>query len=377
MEFDDLMAKAGFNKPGQSAPEQGAQQQQQQPPAAGDPPPPAGATSSPENNGSSPAPEGGQPPVIVNEFENKFLSERLGGKFKSIDEVIERVSAYERLEKDHTDLSERSKKLIEPANEFVKAFNEAASKRIPLETFLTVQKIDQETNPINIISLANQIKYGLSPEDALWKAQRQYAAATADENERGFDPDTSREAKIQLSIDAKASKEFLEQYKSDAMMPVTQTPELLQQKIQERQNAWKPELPKVMADFKKLSFNHNVDGVDIAVDFDVPRETLAAAEKYIMEDVLSLDGVEAVVGKDNDEIKDIIRLKVIELNFDAMIKKAIADTAATLRMRELAQKHNPTGARQEQAPAGATGQGVPDKDRIIANKFLKEFPINS
>ena len=362
--IDDLMAKAGFHKPAQE-------------PAGQDPANPPAST--PSNNPQTPqqGDQGTSSPDESNQYESKLLNERFGGKFKSIDEVYERVNSFEKLQKEHTDLSERSKRLIEPANDFVKAFNEASSKGIPMETFLTVQKIDQEKNPVNIIALANQIKFNLSPEDALWKAQRQYAAAQAGEDDRGFDPDTSREAKIQLSIDAAESKKFLEQYKSDAMMPVLQTPEMIREKLQQRQNEWKPEIPKVMTEFKKMSFSHNVEGAEMAVDFDVPRETLDAVEKYIMEEVLTMDGIEPVVGRDNDEIKDIVRSKIIEMSFDSIIKKAIADTAAAMRLKDLAQKHNPNPARQEGVPAGvADGVSGPDKDRVLANQFLKTFPIN-
>ena len=374
-DFDSIMAKAGFNRVDSQAQAQAAPAPVT-PDGAPAPAAPAsdGSQQGQQGQAAAPAPEGAASQTDWNDIEPKFFSERLNGRFKSVAEVIDVADNYSKLQKEHTELTERSKGLFKPANDFVRDFNEAASKGIPMETFLTVQQIDQEKNPIAIVALANQIKFGLSSDDALWKAQRQYAATMANSEDRDFDADAKREASIQLNIDAAESKKFLEQYKSTAMKPVIETPEMIQSRARERSASWAPEIQKMKGDFTKLSFTTNVDKVDYNFDFNVPHETLAAAEKFVTEEFLADPTVEAIAGQDSEIVKDIFRGEIIKNCLPQIIEKVTMDAIAAERKRELEKKHNPSGARQEQP--FIPGQAGVDKDRELANRFLSSFPIN-
>lgn len=326
----------------------------------------------------------------LNNYETTFLSERLGGKFKTVDELTQALSTLEQLAQENKTLAEK-KDYIKPANDFIKKLNQATERNIPMESFLRIEKFTKPVKDltpqesIERIAIANEVEYGESPSDAILMAQRKYKLALLEKDANGDypngeDPDDVREAQISLRRDTVKADALLDEYKVKTLEPLNQTPETVEQKTQATQAAWAPEIPKIQEKFGKMSFTTQLPpdkgqtaGQEMTFDFPMPDKVAKEIPAFINR-FLSYPGLDVSVGKDNELLEDAVRNFIIPQILPDLIKAAASSAKKEFLKNELNKGYN-SSAREESPSGGGTGKK--DNDRIIANAMsYGKVPLN-
>jgi hypothetical protein len=340
-----------------------------------------------EQPGSEGAAGAASEPDESTKFEEKFLSERLGGRFKSVDEINAAVEENERLKNENKELAQKATKKY--SNDFVRDLDAFLGKGGKFETFMRVQEINTpaETpmDKVKRIALANVIatdaladpKESLEEriENAKFMAERKYKLAFAKKNadgdyENGEDPDDVREAQLSLKQDYLKVEKELEQYKAATLEPLTQEEVPVQQKVEQITAAWQPEIPKIVQKFNKLAFNATITPekgstktMDIPIDFKVPAEVLEKIPEFVNKFIAFDPNDGAVVGEDNDLVEDQVRNFIISESLPSLINSIASTIQLNFLKADLNKGFNSSQAREEK-PAGTP---APDQSRVFAN----------
>lgn len=311
------------------------------------------------------------------DLDQKFLSERLGGKFKSVDEINAAVEENERLKNENRELAQKATKKY--SSDFVRDLDAALEKGIPFETFMRVQELNKPAeslqDKVKRIALANSISTSIPVDDTQFMAERKYKLAFAEKNAdgeyaNGEDPDDVREAQLSLKQDYLKAEKELEQYKAAALEPLTKEQVSVEQKVAELTAAWQPEIPKIVQKFGKLGFNATINPekgstktMDVPIDFKVPDEVLKKIPDFVNSFVAYNPDDGAVAGKDNDLVEDQVRNFIISESLPQLINAIANSIQANFIKADLNKGYNSSQLREEK-PAGAPAL---DKDRQFAN----------
>lgn len=358
----DALGKMGYSKQGTAAAEEAkasqngagqAQQtgettQQAAQAAAGD-----NKTSSTQNNSQTAqatqaageqAAEGQQQqaaePSI--DIDSKFLSERLGGRFKKTEELTAALTEYDGLKK--------ASKEPKFANEFIANFDAAVRLGVDPQKYLQAQSIDfKATPPLERIAFSLEMKYpSLTREEALHRAQSQHKLALiADgtEAENGTTVEDVREARISMKIALADADSHLKQFVKEATTPPAQAQQI---KAEERAAVFAPEIPKIAGSFAKMDFTNE----GVTTSFKVSDATLREAEKEI-KDWVSDSSMPWDLNDpaDVEDIRTQVRNFVVAKELPNILRQVALDVINDMKLKAVAEKGNASGgARQEQAP---------------------------
>jgi hypothetical protein len=276
-------------------------------------------------------------PAPSNEYD---LSGKFNGRFKSIDE----------LESYLTEVETKANK--DPfANDLVRDLNKAIEQGVDPDLYLAVSQLDvEELSEKEALVLEMQWKKGLSQEDAEFLVERNYKLDSDLDELDMSDPDV-REAQIRLKLDAQEAKDFLGQYKKDALVPPA---EKLQAELTQ---AWTPVIPQVMDKWKTFqvtskSGTYNIPASDAAIQ----------SAQSLLTEVINSGMLDAMPDKDGLAIANaIVEKEIIKID----LQHAIDYVAETLKSKQMEEKHNP------RKPQGQTGSPMPSEEQGIID-FLKK-----
>lgn len=267
------------------------------------------------------------------------LSGKFNGRFKSIDEVEGYLSDLE------------AKASADPfANELIRDLNKAIKEGVDPDLYMAVSQLDvPNLNEAEALILEMQWKKGLSYEDAEFIVNRTYKLGGEDEELDMSDPDV-REAQIRLKIDAQEAKEFLSQYKQDALVPPA---EKLKAELTQ---AWTPVIPQVMDKWKSFQINSKTG------TYNIPTSQAALdSAKQLLNDVISSGLIDNMPDQDGLAIANaIVEKEIMKHDF----QNAIDYVADMLKSKQLEEKHNP------RKPQGQTGSPMPSAEQGVID-FLK------
>jgi hypothetical protein len=269
------------------------------------------------------------------------LGEKFGGRFKSLDEVETYLMDVE------------SKAAKDPfANDLVRNLNKAIADGIDPELYMNVSRMDvNEMSEKEALILEAQMKNGLSPEDAEFFIERAYKLPEEINEYNANDPDV-REAQIKMRIDAQKAKEYLENYKQDALSSP-------KEKWQAQMTAaWEPVIPKVVENFKNFTVSTK------AGDFNVPAsEGAINAANTLLSEVIKSGMLDNMPDQEGMAIANaIVEKEILKHDFHY----AIDYIANQMKQQQLEQKHNIRKPFTQQAPINAgEQQGVIDFLRSV------------
>ena len=259
------------------------------------------------------------------------LGEKFGGRFKSIDEVETYLMDVE------------SKASKDPfANDLVRNLNKAIADGIDPELYMNVSRMDvNEMSEKEALILEAQMKNGLSAEDAEFFVERAYKLPEEINEYNANDPDV-REAQIKMRIDSQKAKEYLENYKSEAL---TSPKEKWQSQLTE---AWEPMIPKVVDNYKTFTVNTK------AGDFNVPAsEGAIKAANTLLSEVIKSGILENMPDQEGIAIANaIVEKEILKHDFHY----AIDYIANQMKQEQLEQKHNIRKPFAQQAPVNSGEQ---------------------
>jgi hypothetical protein len=259
------------------------------------------------------------------------LGEKFGGRFKSIDEVETYLMDVE------------SKASKDPfANDLVRNLNKAIADGIDPELYMNVSRMDvSQMSEKEALILEAQMKNGLSPEDAEFFIERAYKLPEEINEYNANDPDV-REAQIKMRIDAQKAKEYLDNYKQDAL---TSPKEKWQAQMTA---AWEPMIPKVVDNFKNFTVNTK------SGDFNIPAsEGAIKAANTLLSEVIKSGMLDNMPDQEGMAIANaIVEKEILKHDFHY----AIDYIANQMKQQQLEQKHNIRKPFTQQAPTNVGEQ---------------------
>jgi len=262
------------------------------------------------NEGAAPTFESEQPQTPT--FD---LGEKFGGRFKSLDEVETYLMDVE------------SKASKDPfANDLVRNLNKAIADGIDPELYMNISRMDvDQMSEREALVLEAQMKNGLSQEDAEFFVDRTYKMPDEINEYNANDPDV-REAQIKMRIDSQKAKDYLDDYKSDAL---TSPKEKWQSQLTQ---AWEPMIPKVVDNYKTFTVNTK------AGDFNIPAsEGAIKAANTLLAEVLKRGRLENLPDQEGMAIATaIVEKEILKHDFHY----AIDYIANQFKQQQLEQKHN-------------------------------------
>lgn len=276
-------------------------------------------------------------PVQTNEFN---LNGRFGDRFKSFEELESYVSEVE------------AKASKDPfANDLVRNLNKAIQEGVDPELYMAVSQLNvEELSGREALILEMQWKKGLSFEDAEFLVNRTYKLEGEEDELDMSDPEV-REAQIRLGVDAQEAKEFLSQYKQEALT----SPYERQQ--QELTQAWTPVIPKVVDSWKSFQVNSK------AGSFTIPATDGAIkAATTLLQEVINNGLLDNMPDQEGLAIANaIVEKEIMKHDF----QHAIDYVAESLKNKQLEEKHN------IRKPSGQSGSPKPSGDDALID-FLKK-----
>jgi hypothetical protein len=319
---DQIFAAAGYNKTGtydgMGMPVDGPPASQHDPEDAQQ----TSATASPTETAQQVTPS------IEFDWNGKF-----DGRFKSFDELESYVKEVE------------GKANKDPfANDLVRNLNKAISEGVDPELYMAVSQIDVENlSAKDALILEMQWKKGLTYDDAEFIVNRTYKLEDAEDEPDMSDPEV-REAQIRLGLDSKSAKDFLGQYKQEALRsPYEKMQEELTQ-------AWTPAIPKVMENWK--SFQVNSKGGN----YTIPTSPGAIeAANNLLKEIISNGLLENMPDKEGIAIANaIVEKEILKHDF----QHAIDYVVEAMKAKQLEEKHNPRKPQGQAAPSPVPQDGV-------------------
>lgn len=243
------------------------------------------------------------------------LGEKFGGRFKSIDEVETYLMDVE------------NKASKDPfANDLVRNLNKAIADGIDPELYMNVSRMDvSQMSEKEALILEVQMKNGLSAEDAEFFVERAYKLPEEINEYNANDPDV-REAQIKMRIDSQKAKEYLDDYKSEAL---TSPKEKWQSQLTD---AWEPMIPKVVDNYKTFTVNTK------AGEYNVPASQGAIqAANTLLSEVIKSGMLENMPDQEGMAIANaIVEKEILKHDFHY----AIEYIANQMKEQQLEQKHN-------------------------------------
>ena len=268
------------------------------------------------------------------------LSGKFNGRFKSFDELESYVSQIE-LQSNKDPF----------ASDLVRDLNKAISEGVDPELYMAVSRLDVDSlNEKEALILQMQWKKGLSYDDAEFLVDRTYKLDSDLEDLDMSDPEV-REAQIRLKLDSQEAKDFLAQYRQDAM-----TSPLEKQKEQLTQ-AWTPVIPQVVDKWKSFTVNSK------SGTYSIPTSDGAInAARELLTEVISNGLLDNMPDQEGLEIANaIVEKEIMKHDF----QHAIDYVADMLKNKQLEEKHNP------RKPQGQVGSPIPSAEQGMID-FLKK-----
>lgn len=253
------------------------------------------------------------PPVAGQNFD---LSGKFNGKFSSLDEIESYVSQLE--EKANKDPF---------ANDLIRDLNKAIAEGVDPDLYMAVSRIDAETlSERDALILELQWKNGLTAEDAEFMVSKTYRLSDDGDELDMSDPDV-REAQIKLRVDGQKAKDFLSQYKQDALTPP------IEKQIKEVSAAWNPVIPQVLNNWKSFTINSKTGTYQIPTS-----DAAMKAAESLLRETIETGLFDSMPDKDGMAIANAIVEKEI-MKHD--LQHAVDYVADTLKTKQLEEKHNP------------------------------------
>lgn len=344
---------------------------QNTPPAQADP-----------KNGGNPDPEkpgaGDPPKTDTKPFdESAWLNEKFSGKFKSIDEVLNKLKDADDLSTKLTSAEQKAKdfetKLAQSpfANDYVKGLNDYISKGGDPRIYQKVAGLDPDKlTDKDALVLKYRFQHNMKKEDAEFKVARKYKL-TSEVDET--DPDV-REARIDLQLDAQEAKKYLGQYKTDALnVPgsiqnqLKETQEKAAKQVQQRVESWKPHVPKLISDLSKITIPIDDKG-EQTFTFEVPKESLANVEEHVAN---VLKGADIQPDAEGQQLMKQIAMREVYVNhFSDMVKTIVGG----LQKKWAAELNHPSALREE---GGGKASVEVDNDTSLAGFIAKSQGIKN
>lgn len=333
--------------------------------------PPAEPPAADPNKEPNPA----TPPVSTFNLDEELVK-NTGGAIKTKDELTalletsrknqELETRLRTYEQENTSL--KTKADADPfANDFTKKLNElyrGGANESQIQAFMTINKVQDidALKPLDASSLALQVKFGLTPDEAKtyladkYKIDLEDPTAIMDKN-----------AEIALKIDSTTDREFLKTHKAE----VSQVPEnqqakneqLLQQQYTEQLTKLEPIAKNVVNDilataFKGISINGKTDESAIRVDLPISEASKASLERAVSDMVASNWNSLTADDKGKEAIQTFARNVLILQNYEAQLVDVASKTE--LRIRAEYANASPIGRGQAAPPLGTTKQ----QDRV-------------
>lgn len=338
-------------------------------PAEAAPPQPAAAAP------AEPAPKPEKKKDVFDE--PKYLAEVSGGKWKSKDDIGNFFTKHSEYEVKIGDLEKVTKEYIKPANEYVKKLNEIALNGGDVNLFQKVNSVEiDKLSPLEKVKIQLQWQKGLTPEQADFKAKRQYLAnvelktitdeMTDEEKNMALQHNENKKAaEIDLAIDAQEAEKVLKGLQVKAST-VPDSAKEAEQRNAQRIEQWTPNISKVVAEVGKITkqFKFN-DGKDV-IDFEYE---LNADQKKHLEEMLA-DTVKNVPLGFDDESRKEFRDKIIPNWAASEFREDIMDALAGKIHAYLENKwkERVSGKKQETDAPLNTGQKT-DNQRAVEAFF--------
>lgn len=328
-------------------------------PAANEPAPTPQAIEKPE-----PAPTPAPEKEIIPFDENKWLSEKFGDKFKSVDEINNALKERDNLNSRFTEAEKKTKDLENrlsensPANDYIKGLNAFVKKGGDPKIYEKVAHIDPSTlNEKDALVLKLRFEHGMKKEDAEFKVARKYKLG--DEYD-ATDPDV-RESRIDLQLDGKAAKDFLSQYKTEQLTPPGEKEHAQAEHIlQTRLKSWEPQSPQLLSSLQKVEVPFDEKGN--TVSFEIPKETMNHLADHLQKVIENMDVSPDENGK--QLMKEVLLREVFYLH-----QKDVARLVAGAVNKQWAKDtHHPSALREEN-PTPAPKET--DRDMDIAQFIAK------
>jgi hypothetical protein len=279
-------------------------------------------------------------PAPVQQAPSFDLSGKFNGRFKSLDELESYVSQME-LQSNKDPF----------ASDLVRDLNKAISEGVDPELYMAVSRLDVDSlNEKEALILQMQWKKGLSYDDAEFLVDRTYKLDSDQEELDMSDPEV-REAQIRLKLDSQEAKDFLSQYRQDAL-----TSPLEKQKEQLTQ-AWTPVIPQVVDKWKSFTVSSKSGTYSIPTS-----EGAINAARELLTEVISSGMLDSMPDQEGLEIANaIVEKEIMKHDF----QHAIDYVADMLKNKQLEEKHNP------RKPQGQVGSPIPSAEQGVID-FLKK-----
>jgi hypothetical protein len=328
----------------------------------------------PANN--EPPPAGETPPAAElkkNETsfdEATYLNERFGGKFKTTEEIQNKLKELDELSGKYSAAELKAKELETNlsqapkfANDYIKGLNDYVSKGGDPKVYERVAGIDvDKLNEKDALVLKYRFEHGLSKEEAEFKVARKYKLSDQLDAD---DPDV-KDARIDLRLDGKEAKKYLAQYKSEQMIPQSvREQQNFETQRQARVDSWKPQTAPFIESLKKIEIPFDEKN---SVTFEVPQETINEVTET-MQQVIDAVGI----NPDQEglqQMKEILLSKIFFRN-----QKEINRTIKAAVDKQWAKDtHHPSGLKEETPPATPPADKNMDLASFIAQQNgIKNF----
>lgn len=324
-----------------------------------------------------------KPGVVETKIETKpfdegaWLNEKFGGKFKSSDEVLNKLKDFDDLSTKLTSAEAKAKDFEMKSaqspfvNDYVKGLNDFISKGGDPYIYQKVAGLDlDKLSEKDALVLKYRFQHNMKKEDAEFKVQRKYMLGSdVDET----DPDV-REARIDLALEGAEAKKFLTQYKADQLKvpgnPQDQLKEQQEQhvlQVKQRVESWKPHQQNLLKDLGKVTIPLDDKGEQTLV-FDVPKETLSQIENHWGK---VLEGADLKPDAEGLTLaKQILLREVYFTHFNDMVKSLIG----AVHKKNIAEQHNPSALKEGQQSAAAATE---DRDKSMAAFIAKQQGIKN
>ena len=268
------------------------------------------------------------------------LSGKFNGRFKSLDEIETYLSDVE------------AKANKDPfASDLVRDLNKAIAEGVDPELYFAVTQIDVDNlEEREALILQMQWKKGLSYEDAEFLVDRTYKLDAEQDELDMSDPDV-REAQIRLKLDSQEAKDFLSQYKREALTsPIEKQKEALTQ-------AWTPVIPQVVDRWKSFTVNSKNGTYTIPAS-----EAAINSARELLTEVINNGLLDNMPDQEGMAIANaIVEKEIMKHDF----QHAIDYVADMLKAKQLEEKHNP------RKPQGQVGSPIPSAEQGMID-FLKK-----
>jgi hypothetical protein len=284
------------------------------------------------------------------------LSSLLETSRRSI-ELETRLRTYE---EENTNLKARAE--TNPfANDFTKKLNDlyaSNANESQIQAFMAINKVNiDELSPLQASSLALQVKFGLTPEDAEIYLRDKY----------GVDPEQpdqplSKQAEIALKIDSATDRDFLRTHKAQvSQIPANQQEQqerLMQEQYNQTVQKLAPIASSVVTDVLANSFKgFSINGKDgegaIRIDLPIGEETKGSLNKVVADMVASnWDSFPTDPEAQKEKIQTFANNVVLLQNY----KNMFIDIASKTEMRVRAEYNNaePINRGNNATPQGRT-----------------------